>query len=189
MRMLHIVSIGASTSLHSINQKLANYTASLFDNATAHALNLNDYEMPLFSIDRELRNGAPPPAFYFLRKMSEADVIVLSLAEHNGSYSAAFKNILDWVSRIDRKVFQDKPMILLSTSEGARGGKTVMDLAVRTLPFLGANIIAHLSIPTFSSNYDHTVEVITSTAINSQLQSMVHSVESLFCRDKAKINL
>lgn len=181
MDTLNIAAIGASTSQHSINHKLANYVANLFQHGIVTPLNLNDYEMPLYSIDRELRNGAPPPAFYFLREIAQSDVIVLSLAEHNGSYSAAFKNILDWVSRVDRKVFQEKPMILLSTSEGARGGKTVMDLAVRTLPFLGANIKEHLSIPTFSRNWAQTSEVISDREINSQLQDMVHSVESLFC--------
>ncbi|MBL0101186.1 MAG: NAD(P)H-dependent oxidoreductase [Saprospiraceae bacterium] len=26
------------------------------------------------------------------------DLLIISLAEHNGSYSASFKNILDWAS-------------------------------------------------------------------------------------------
>jgi NAD(P)H-dependent FMN reductase len=75
-----------------------------------------------------------------LKAIEECDVIICSLAEHNRSYSAAFKNVFDWASRINVKVFQDKPMFLMSTSPGGYGGGNVMNTAKIFFPSFGADI-------------------------------------------------
>jgi len=51
--MKKIIAFGASSSIHSINKKLATYAASCVPNAQATILDLNDYEMPIFSVDRQ----------------------------------------------------------------------------------------------------------------------------------------
>lgn len=117
-----IIAFGASSSRHSINKQFATYTANQFKNASIEILDLNNYEMPIFSVDRESETGIPKQAQDFYAKLGTADFIVISFAEHNGAYSTAFKNILDWTSRIDAKTFQEKPVLLLSTSPGPRGG-------------------------------------------------------------------
>ncbi|WP_275041411.1 NAD(P)H-dependent oxidoreductase [Pseudoalteromonas piscicida] len=43
-------------------------------------------------------------AHNFYQAIGDADVIVVSFAEHNGTYSATYKNEFDWRSRIDKKV-------------------------------------------------------------------------------------
>ena len=58
--------------------------------------------------------------------VNESIGIIISLAEHNGSYTSAFKNIYDWISVIETKVWGNKPLILLSTSDGQNAGKTVL---------------------------------------------------------------
>jgi NAD(P)H-dependent FMN reductase len=55
-----------------------------------------------------------------LDKISTADVLVVSMAENNGNYSAALK--FDWCSRI-WKSFSEKPMLLMSTSDGKKSSK------------------------------------------------------------------
>jgi len=64
----------------------------------------------------------PDLAHQFYKKIGEADALLISFAEHNGSYTAVFKNLYDWTSRIDMKVYQDKPVVMLSTSIGAWRG-------------------------------------------------------------------
>ena len=54
----------------------------------------------------------------FLAKLKSANALVISFAEHNGSYSAAYKNLFDWASRINTKVFQNKPTIFLASYQG-----------------------------------------------------------------------
>ena len=95
----------------------------------------------------------PEAAVEFIEHIEGADAIILSLAEHNGSYTAAFKNLLDWSSRHQQKLWSEKPMLLLSTSPGARGGASVMAAANATFPHLGADIKASFSLPNYSDNF------------------------------------
>ena len=85
--------------------------------------------------------------------IASADGIVVSLAEHNGSYAAAFKSAYDWVSRIDMKVWKDKPMLLMATSPGPRGGASVLATAKAGFPYAGAQIVADFSLPSFFDNF------------------------------------
>ena len=153
MDKIRIVAFGASSSKSSINRKLALYAASLFEGSEIIAPDLKDFEMPLFSVDKEEQNGYPPEAQLFLEIMASADLIIISMAEHNGSYTAAFKNILDWCSRIEPKVFCGKPMLLLSTSPGIRAGGFVMEAAKTRFPRHSANIISSYSLPEFDKNF------------------------------------
>ena len=56
---MNIVAFAASNSTKSINKKLATYAASLVDDASVEVLDLNDYELPLFSTDKEEELGQP----------------------------------------------------------------------------------------------------------------------------------
>ena len=109
--MKKIIAFGASSSKTSINKQLATYTANQFQNVSVEILDLNDYEMPIYSVDKEKENGIPQLAHDFYSKLGSADLIIISFAEHNGAYFAAFKNIFDWASRINGKTFQEKPML------------------------------------------------------------------------------
>lgn len=151
--MKKIVTIGASTSKKSINKILAEYTGDLVSNVEVLKIDLNNYEMPIFSVDVETENGVPDKAIELNEVFNEADGFIISFAEHNGAYSAAFKNVFDWLTRIEGKIWRDKPMLLLATSPGARGGQTVLDIALGRFPYMGANIIGSLSIPSFFENF------------------------------------
>jgi NAD(P)H-dependent FMN reductase len=107
--------------------------------------------------------------------LNQYDGFIVSLAEHNGSYAVAFKNIFDWVSRIDRKVFRDKPLLLMSTSPGGRGGASVLDAAKSTFPHLGADIIVTFSLPNFYDNFKDGN--IVANGLKNQLQDLVKTFE------------
>lgn len=151
--MKHILTLGGSNSSTSINRQFAQYAGFQLEGCECTSLDLNDYEMPLYSSDREEASGVPEPAKQFVAKVAEADAIILSLAEHNGSYTAAFKNILDWSSRHEQKLWAEKSMLLLSTSPGGRGAATVMEAAKQYFPRLGANIVASFSLPSFYDTF------------------------------------
>lgn len=151
--MRKIVAFGASSSRKSINKRFANFAAHQVANATVNLLDLNDYEMPIYSIDRERESGIPQLAVDFKQQLIEADGIVISFAEHNGAYAAAFKNIMDWVSRMEGSTWDNKPMLLLATSPGRRGGATVLDIAVNKFRFMNTNVLASFSLPSFKDNF------------------------------------
>ena len=48
-----IIAFGASSSKQSINKQLATFAANQFQNVSVEILDLNDYEMPIFSVDKE----------------------------------------------------------------------------------------------------------------------------------------
>ncbi len=148
-----IVALGASSSRQSFNKKLATWAAHQIADADITILDLNDYEMPIFSIDRERENGIPDLAVQFKEELKKSDGIIISFAEHNGAYSTAFKNIMDWISRIEKDAWANKPMFLLATSPGARGGATVLDIAVNKFKFMNQNTIVHFSLPSFNDHF------------------------------------
>jgi len=153
--MKKVITIGGSTSRNSINKKLAEYAGDQLKTVNLIKVDLNDYEMPLFSIDIENEEGFPTSAIEFNSLIDKADGFIISLAEHNGAYSAAFKNSFDWLSRIDGKVWRNKPMLLLSTSPGGRGGQSVMELALSRFPHNGGKIIGNMTFPSFNDNFQH----------------------------------
>jgi NAD(P)H-dependent FMN reductase len=167
-----IVAFGASNSRNSINRKLANFAAHQVPNAEVNLLDLNDFEMPIYGIDRERESGIPALAHAFKAHIAESDGIVISFAEHNGAYSVAFKNIMDWISRIEKDTWASKPMLLLATSPGGRGGKTVLDIAVNKFKFMNKNTIAHFSLPFFKTNFS-TEEGITDPELFATLKEQI----------------
>lgn len=171
---MKIIAFGGSNSQHSINKQLATYAANQFENGEVEVLDLNDFAMPLFSVDLEKEVGQEPKAQEFLKKISQADILVVSLAENNGNYSAAFKNVFDWTSRIEKDVFQHKPMLLLSTSPGPRGGATVLEIARNAFSRYGGEIKASFSLPSFNTNFDVEKGEISNEELRTNLLNLIN---------------
>ncbi|KAB1229383.1 NADPH-dependent FMN reductase [Chryseobacterium viscerum] len=156
---MKILAFAGSTSSTSINRELVQFVLKDFQDEEINLIDLNDFTMPVFSVDLE-KKGFPDEAHRFLKVIEECDVIICSLAEHNRSYSAAFKNVFDWSSRINVKVFQNKPMLLMSTSPGGYGGGNVMNTAKTFFPQFAADIKDTFSLPKFYENFDMESGVI-----------------------------
>ena len=156
-----ILVFGASNSKNSINQKFAKYTASQIENAEINLIDLNDFEMPIFSVDREKEEGHPQLAYGFVNKIKEAYGLIISFAEYNGNYTVAFKNISDWISRIELKSYADKPTLLLATSPGGGGAKSVLGIAQKELQIRGANVVGSFSLPEFYKNFSEDGGILT----------------------------
>ncbi len=148
-----IVAFGASSAKQSINKYLAHYAASLVEGAEVVRVDLADLDLPLYSIDLEGEIGIPAAAKDLLSTIQSADGLIISIAEHNGTYSTAFKNAFDWMSRIDGKLWANIPMVLLSTSPGPRGGATALEIAANRFPYMGGNIVGKLAVPNFAENF------------------------------------
>jgi len=162
--MKKIIAFAGSNSKESINKQLATYAANQIEHTTVEILDLNDYELPLYGIDHESAFGIPDKAKDFLHKVQLADGLVISLAEHNGAYSTVFKNLFDWMSRIDGKLWNGVPMLLMATSPGARGGATVLEMANSRFSRMGGNIVGSFSFPTFNENFEN------GTVVNEKLK-------------------
>ncbi len=169
--MKKIIAFAGSNSKTSINKQLAEYAASLVDNVETTLLDLNDFDLPIYGIDLENEKGIPDNAKKFLDFIKSSDGIILSLAEHNGAYATVFKNLFDWMSRIEGKTFQRKPMLLMATSPGARGGISVLNIAKDRFPRHDANIVEVFSLPSFGANFSEGK--ITNVDLSTDLKGKV----------------
>jgi chromate reductase len=176
---MKLLAFAASNSKKSINKQLVNYAITLMDDVNAEVIDLNDFETPLFSVDLERASGIPEPAFRFYRKIGEADALLISYAEHNGSYTAAFKNLFDWTSRINGKVYQGKPVVMLATSPGARGALSVLTTAVASAARFGADLKGSLSVASFNDNFDTQAGNISNPEIRAALEVTLASLFKL----------
>lgn len=170
---MRIVAFGASNSSTSINKALATYAAAQVEGAQVQVLDINDYSVPMFSEDKEKEIGQAEGAQQFLADLAEADAIVVSYAEHNGYYPAAYKNLFDWASRINRSVFQDKPVVYLATSPGPGGAQTVLAAATASAPYFGADVKASVSVPSFYDNFDFETAAVTNQEIADEIKAAV----------------
>jgi len=175
--MKKIIAFGASNSRKSINRTLASYAANQIEEVEVKLLDLNDFEMPIYSIDRETENGIHELAHQFKKEIKESDGILISFAEHNGAYSTAFKNIFDWVSRIDTNVWENKPMFLMATSPGGFGGKSVLAIASSRFKRGNSNTIVSFSLPSFGSNFSSETG-ITDTALKLEFELQLKEFET-----------
>ncbi|WP_085904884.1 NADPH-dependent FMN reductase [Kiloniella majae] len=170
---MKILAFAASNSTKSINKTLVTYAGEqlreLRSDVTVEIIDINDYELPLFSVDREEELGQPQLAHNFFNKIKESDGLIISFAEHNGSYTAAYKNLFDWASRIETKVFQGKPSLFLSTSPGQGGASSVLKSAETSAPFFGAEIKGTLSVPSFFDNFDSDANQLTNEDLKQKL--------------------
>lgn len=173
---MKIVAFAASNSQHSINKALINYCTTLLSEHEIKVLDINDYAMPIYSIDIEETDGIPEAASNFLGEIASADALLISFAEHNGNYTAAYKNLFDWASRQNRHIYQDKPIIMLSTSPGAAGANTVLQMAVESAHFFSGNVLASLSIPSFHDNFNDTFTAPNNPKVVEQLENTLSSL-------------
>lgn len=151
--MKNILAFAGSNSLDSINKQLAVYASELIEDVEVTTLDLNDFDLPMYSKHYEEAHGIPENAKSFLNHIKNTDGIVVSLAENNGAYSAVFKNLFDWMSRAEAKLFYNKPMLLMATAPGARGGISVLTMAKERFPRHNAQIVADFSLPNFETNF------------------------------------
>ncbi len=175
---MKITAFAGSNSRHSINKRLLQFVVSYFSEHRTELPDLNDFNLPLFGVDLELEKGIPEAAYLFAEKIDAADMLIISLAEHNGAYSAAFKNCFDWISRIKgRKAFGDKPMFLMAASDGGRGGKSVLEIAVNRMPFSGGKVIETFSFPKFYDNFNDETGIVNHE-LKTQLEEKIKIVKA-----------
>ena len=174
---MKILAYAATNSTQSINRQLLSYASTLIEDADIETLDINDYEMPLYSSDREAAHGIPEEAHRFYQKIGSADALLISFAEHNGSYTAAYKNLYDWTSRIDTKVYQNKPTVMLSTSPGAGGAANVLATATKSAPYFGADLKASMSVPSFFDNFDAESGRLSDAGLVQKLQATLSHLE------------
>lgn len=116
----------ASLRRGSYNKKLIRIVRDLVHEVHAdHDVELcefNEFPMPMYDADIESQYGVPEGVIKLAQKISEADAVIISSPEYNGSMPGTFKNAIDWVSRLNPVPFHRKQICLIGASPGNLGG-------------------------------------------------------------------
>ncbi|WP_190808890.1 NADPH-dependent FMN reductase [Flagellimonas sp. S3867] len=177
--MAAILALAGSNSSTSINYKLVKHTVSSIQNHEIQLLDMSKCPFPMFSEDEEKQNGYSNALVELKNDFQKADAIILSVSEHNGNPSAYFKNVLDWLSRLERKFLQDTKVLLMSASPGGRGGVGSLGVVQGMLPRFGAEIVSTFSLASFHQNFD-VQKGLTDETLKSQHQEALKALlESL----------
>ncbi len=128
----------------SLRQASCNHALALIASNGAQAagaevtiLRLTDHPLPIYNQDEEIRDGMPDEARRLKQLFREHDGFIIGCPEYNSTFTAAFKNVIDWVSRPEEghpplDGFKGKVAGLVSCSPGRLGGIKVLP-AVRTM--------------------------------------------------------
>ncbi|WP_121665491.1 NADPH-dependent FMN reductase [Mesonia aquimarina] len=159
--MKKILAFAGSNSKNSINHRFVNSVVSRIEQHDVKLIKLTDYEIPLFGIDLEEERGYPVDIKVLKNIIEEHEALIISVNEHNGGPSVFFKNITDWLSRLDYKFLEGKKVLLMSTSPGKRGAASSLTYFKDVLPRFGAEIVDSFSFPSFEENFDQEKNVIS----------------------------
>ncbi|MDF0705856.1 MAG: NAD(P)H-dependent oxidoreductase [Bacteroidota bacterium] len=151
--MAAILAFAGSNSSTSINLKLVKYTNSLIQNHDIQTLNMAEQPFPMYSEDVERDNGFPEALVKLKETITASDGLILSVNEHNGNPSAYFKNVLDWLSRLDRSFLEGTKVFLMSTAGGRFGAEKSLGVVKNMLTLFGGDIVATYSLKFFNDNF------------------------------------
>lgn len=179
--MSHLLVISGSNSRQSINTAFLRYISSQIYATETKIFDLTTLEIPMYGIDLENERGIPIDIQILKNKIAEASGLVISVNEHNGTVSAFFKNIIDWLSRADRNFLAGKKILLLSTSPGARGASSALEYTKGTLPRFGGQVVEYFSFPSFYDHFDQEKLAIkddlTSMGVSEVIASFLQQLE------------
>ena len=171
---MKILSFSGSNSPTSINHQLLLNVTGRIEEFEVELVEVRELEIPLYSIVKE-KEGIPEDVKFLYEKIQEFPALIIAVNEYNANVSGFFKNVIDWLSRIDRKFLQEKKILLVSTSPGKRGGASAMEYCKSQFPRFGAEIVESFSLPQFYENFDSGRSVITNEVFELGVQDVVSS--------------
>lgn len=158
--MTTIIGLSGSLRAGSFNTGLLRAAAGMMP-AGAELTVRTIHGIPLYDGDLEARQGLPPAVVELGEAMANADGLLLATPEYNNSIPGAFKNAIDWLSRIDtgpRPVFAGKPVAVIGASPGGFGTLLSQNAwlpVLRTLetrPWFGGRLLVSRAATLFDGN-------------------------------------
>jgi NAD(P)H-dependent FMN reductase len=152
--MLNVLVLVGSNNPTSINRELAAYAASLMT-AQVTLMDMQAFDdIPVYSPRRQQVEDFPPAIQDLFALIQRQDALLIASPEYNGTIPAAFKNVIDWLSRIQMAFLGQKPTLMLSTSPGANGGATNLEHMAGLAPRWGAQVTGTYSLGKFHDHFD-----------------------------------
>ncbi len=185
--MKKILIFSGSNSSQSINTKLAGYIQSQFPAEKISGIDLRDYPLPIYAHDIEAEEGIPENAQKLKAVFDAHDAFIITLPEHNTSLTAFFKNTVDWLSRVEKGLFADKPILLFGTSPGPGGARNVLAHAEKVLSgYLRGKVVGTLGLPKFHKSvekHDDNSIAVTDATFNDGMKTLLEKLQAAMAED------
>lgn len=172
--MKKILAFAGSNSPTSINHQLIVNITKRLDGYPIEVLKLRELDLPLYSIISE-KQGIPDDVKFLFEKIIEHEALIISVNEYNANVSGFFKNVIDWLSRVDRKFLEGKKILLTSTSPGKRGAASALEYVKNQFPRFGGEVVQSFSLPQFYENFDSETNSIRNELFELGVQDVISS--------------
>ena len=176
--MKRILGFAGSNRKGSINKILVDHAAGLIENAEVDVIDLNEYDTPIYNPDTQKEEGFPETIQQLFDLIQGYDALIIASPEYNGSMPAFFKNLIDWLSRIDMKFLGGKPVLLMSTSPGKNGGATNLNNMKTLVPWWGGDVVHAFTLGNFNQELDQENNVIRSGEKALELKEALRKLEA-----------
>lgn len=132
----------ASRRTASLNTRLARLAAGTIEQRGGRVDlgTMEEFDAPSYDQDVLDREGFPPGAKEFWRRLEANDAFVIASPEYNFSMPGLLKNAIDWVSRYRPQPFNERHGLLLSASPSMAGGNRGLWALRVPLEHLGSRV-------------------------------------------------
>lgn len=89
-------------------------------------------DIPIYNYDIQESQGFPKAITEIGEKIKNADAVLIATPEYNYGVPGGLKNFIDWLSRLESKPFNGKPMSMVGATTGM-GGTIRAQMALRTV--------------------------------------------------------
>lgn len=120
---MKVLLFAGSLRKDSLNKKLVNVAKKILEkdtNVRATYIDLQPLNLPVYDGDVEAK-GIPEGVMKLAEAIREADALIISTPEYNGSMSSVLKTAIDWTSRVKPMPLAKKQILLLGASPGGLG--------------------------------------------------------------------
>ena len=139
-------------------------------------------KFPLYVADLHADGKFPEVVTNFADQIRAADAVIINSPEYNYTIPGAFKNAIDWVSRLKDQPFKDKPVALQSASGGPLGGARMQYHMRQMFVFLNAFVFntPEIFVGTAQNKFNDKGELTdaaTKEFLGKQLEAFAKFVE------------
>ena len=179
---MRILAFGGSLRKGSYNKAVLKAALSLAP-AGVEMEEFDIKDIPVFNQDLDI--DPPGSVAEFKKKIKEADAVLVVTPEYNFSIPGFIKNAIDWASRPDGdNSFDDKPVAIMSASNGSVGGSRAQYHLRQVFVYLNAHVLnkPEVLIPHVTEKVDsagNLTDEKTREKISAQLAALVEWAERL----------
>ena len=130
----------------------------------------------------EIVDSADPVMAALRDQIKEAEAVVISTPEYNQSFSGSLKNALDWISRVEGRPWNSKPVALLSAAAGRSGGaRANYALRLAMTPFRARLLPMEVLLAASGSAFDENGRLL-SERVDGQVADIVAALKAEIAR-------